>query len=184
MVRKGESLAPDTSWSGELLEELLQLQAKKDALKELVRQAKEKIELQKQKEKEEKEANILKYGLSGEPILSHKGSEHDFKGVPNAKPVVEIDGQNVSLHPDSHIPYIDEPELSDYHGMLLIDYRDMAEAWRKEHGLSDEDITKANYERTENDKTHIDYQALYRQKGIDEDSFPEWPEDARRIDEL
>jgi len=184
LVRSGESLSPDTSWTGDLLESLLQLQAKKDAFKEVARQAKEKIELEKEKQKQEKQENILKYGLSGEPILNHKGHEHDFQGHANAQPVVEIDGQNISLHPDSHVPYIDEPELSDYHGMLLIDYKSMAAEWRKEHGLDEQSIEELNKERTADGRNEIDYQQLFRQKDIDEDSFPEWPEDARKIDEL
>ena len=183
LVRKGVSLAPDTSWDGPLLESLLELQALKDAYCELARQAREQIELEKEKKKQEKQKTILKYGLSGEPILPHKGSEHDFQGHPNAKPIVEIDGQNVSLHPDSHIPYIDD-ELSPYHEMILIDYRDMAESWRKDNDLDEASIEQLNEKRSEDDKPPTNYQSLYKQKGLDSDSFPDWPEDARKINEI
>jgi len=180
MVRKGESLAPDTSWNGDLLEELLTLQGQKDAYCELARQAREQIKLEAEKAKAEKEANILRYGLSGEPILPHKGHESDFQGHPNAKPV-EVDGQYISLHPDSHIPYLDE---GPYEGMILMDYRAMAEKWRKEHNLDEKSIDELNEQRLAEDKNKINYQQLYRQKGLDESSFPKFPKSARKIDEL
>jgi len=183
LVRAGESLAPDTSWSGPLLEELLELQAQRDAYRELARQAREKIELQKEKAKQEKQENILKYGLSGEPILPHKGKEHTFNGVPNAQKVVEVDGQSVEIDRESHVPFISEPQ-SPYHEMILMDYKEMAEAWRKEHGLDEKSIEDLNEERLAEDKNEINYKQLYRQKGLTEDSFPEWPEEARKIEDL
>jgi len=181
IVRNGESLSPDTSWTGDLLEELLTLQAQRDAFKEVARQAREKIELQKEKAKQEKQENILKYGLSGKPILGpHKGHETDFKGHPNAKPV-EVDGQHISLHPDSHIPYLDE---GPYEGMILMDYREMAEQWRKDNALDEQSIEELNEKRLADGKPKTNYRSLYKSKGVDEDSFPEWPSSARKIDEL
>ena len=180
MVRKGESLAPDTSWNGPLLESLLELQALKDAYCELARQAREQIKLEAEKAKAEKEANILRYGLSGEPILPHKGHESDFQGHPNAKPV-EVDGQYISLHPDSHIPYLDE---GPYKGMILMDYRAMAESWRKDNALDEQSIEQLNEKRLDSGKPKTNYRSLYKSKGLTEKDFPKFPKDARKIDDI
>ena len=184
-VQGGYSLKKPTKW----LEELLEKRLKAEALLDVRLTEKKAVELRiKQlKERQEKEHSkeILPNGTQGR--IGYSGNR-----------IVEADKQKVSY--SNGIPFIDEPQ-SPYNGMPIVYYRSMCEQWKKDVGITTEQLQKRRDEMYEADrkqafkegkeppvvKLSVSGRALpvwMKRLGITKDDYPEWPKDAKPINEL
>lgn len=184
-VQGGYSLEKPTKWSQELLEKRL----KAEALLDVRLTEKKAIELRikqlKTLQEREQSKNILPNGTQGRIGYSDNR-------------IVEADRQRVSY--TNGIPFIDEP-TSPYHKMPIVYYRRMCEQWKENVGITTEQLQKRRDEMYEADrkkafkegkeppvvKLAVSGRSLpvwMKRLRITKDDYPEWPKDAKPIDEL
>lgn len=188
-VETGECLSPPKSWPPTLLDLRLKNEAILDVRKLELKELEATLERKEKAKQKKKKEEMLKHGplTTGFPrsLTDKERREWD-----------EIDGQQISRNAEG-IPFISS-EGSPYFGMPFYWYFRMAKAWKKEMGLDNESLFKerdkmfkeSQKQAIQNKQTlpskRITIKKLRKEKlvSITEDDFPEWPKDAKPINEI
>ncbi|WP_146198598.1 hypothetical protein [Rhodohalobacter mucosus] len=181
-VRDGKVLEPPKEWPFELLKLRLEREAILDVRIQEANYLRELIEKEKEKKARERSSIMLEYGPIG--MSDRDGG---------------IDGQKIN-RTSKGVPFIDEP-TSPYHLMTLFHYKQMSDAWKKEHGLTRQALNNRQREwheervkKAEQEGTHVpgypggvDRKGLWRWAKFECEGYPEnpnWPKDAKPVTEL